>query len=530
MSTPLTTIKVCSGVRLDNSYKHSIYFSSLLDQKAYFETKVAQIFTAYSYCRKNWSIKLHATIAKARTWSYLFFDNPEDLKTYFYFITDVQYINDETVEVFLELDVLQTYFFETRFAPCFVERETPRSDEYYEHTLDEGLDVGHLTVNASSEIEGLEELSVLCMSSVDLNTFDDTLLGHQYGEVYSGVQVYATDETPTKISQVLSKLSEDNKLDAIVSMWVYPKLLISEGGMPENAENTTFKIVGGAMPYEWSDDATISTVEGFVDGYTPRNNKLFSYPYSFIHVSNNNGASADYRYERFTNGKPRFVLYGSALPDGAVKLIPCNYNGEKRNHEEALTLSGYPTCAWTGDTYKIWLAQNQNQHKVAEVSSGISIGAGVAMTIAGVATMNPMLMGGGATMAGGGIMGVASQLAQKEDMKTYPPQAHGVQNASVNAVNGQMNFTVYYKTVSREIAKVIDDYFTVYGYKVHEVKEPSRRNRQRYTYVKTIDCSVFGDFCQEDRAKIASCFNNGVTYWTDGDQIGEYDEFNGFLD
>lgn len=528
MSTPLTTIKVCSGVRLDNSYKHSIYFSSLLDQKAYFETKVAQIFTAYSYCRKNWSIKLHATIAKARTWSYLFFDNPEDLKTYFYFITDVQYINDETVEVFLELDVLQTYFFETRFAPCFVERETPRSDELYEHTIDEGLDVGHLIVNKFEQIDELTDLDVMCMASVDLNDLTDSLDGNDFGKIYSGLRLYRTEASAKSIGKVLAKLSEDNKLDAIVSMWMYPADLIVSTAPGADSNDKTFWEVEDTYSFDWKASPPTD-----INGYTPKNKKLFCFPFNFIHVDNGVGGSADYRFERFqryATDDIKFLVSGSVLPDGAVKLSPKYYNGAGTNHEEGLTLSGFPTCAWTGDTYKIWLAQNQNQHKTQEVGSAVAIGAGIGAIALGVITANPAIIGGGVASVTGGVSSVASHLSQKEDMKTYPPQAHGAQNASVNSANGWMTFTFYYKSVTAERAKIIDDFFTIYGYKVNQIKEPSRHNRGLFTYTKTVDCTVFGDFCQEDRQKIASCFNNGVTYWTNGDLIGEYDELNGFLD
>ena len=36
-----------------------------------------------------------------------------------------------------------------------------------------------------------------------------------------------------------------------------------------------------------------------LDGYAPRNNKLLSYPYNFLYVTNNQGNSAIYRWEFF---------------------------------------------------------------------------------------------------------------------------------------------------------------------------------------------------------------------------------------
>ena len=532
MSTPQTTICICSGVRLDNSYKHSIWFDNLNDQSTYFYGKVVKTFEDYSYCRKNWSIKLHATIAKARSWSYLFFDNPEDLKTYYYFITDVQYINDETVEVFLEMDVIQTYLFEMRLLPSFVERETPRTDEIGENTLDEGLDLGQYTIRYMEDVEDLQDLLVMTMASVDLSMtdFPNTLEGDDFGQVYSGLKIFATDMTHNKIKVALDELSAKNKLDAIVSMWCYPKALVSinnTGGAGSILEpEFVFNEVMSSDSLEVND---LSLPKDLI-GYTPRNKKLLSYPYIFLQASNNMGNTADFRFERFEDSNPKFVIYGSIFPDGAVKLIPCNYNGIDRNHEESLTLSGYPTCAWTGDTYKIWLAQNQNQRNVQGVTNALTMGGGAVMGLAGLATLNPLMIGSGVTMAGHGLTAIAGQIAQREDMKTYPPQSRGSQNASVNAVNGQLTFTFYVKCITEDQARIIDDYFTLYGYKCQQVKTPSIHNRELFTYTKTIGCTVAGEFCNEDKNKISSIFDNGVTFWTNGDLIGEYGETNGFLD
>ena len=538
MSTPQTTIKICPGVRLDNSYRHTIYFDSLQKQEEYFNGKVSWTFTGYSYCRKNWSIKLNATIAKARTWSYLFFDNPEDLKTYYYFITDVKYISEETVELELEMDVIQSYLFEMRLLPSFVERETPRSDELYENTLEEDLETGLYMVN-KREAPDIFDLVTVVLSSVNLNTFENDMSGSTVGEVYSGLKVYATDHKADKIGLTLAGLSAENKLDGIFSIGMYPKRMIQydESKHIVNASaKGVFQEITSPNFYLYQ-----CTVPDTIDGYTPKNKKLLSYPYRYIQATNNMGNVGTYRYERFPPkvwdeddltyyGGVNFDLYGSLLPDGGVVMLPCDYNGLGRNHEESLTIKGYPTCAWTGDTYKIWLAQNQHQQNVQLATSGLTAGAGVVMTIAGAATANPILAGSGATMAGHGLSSIAGQLAQRKDMQTYPPQASGNQSANVFASLGLYGFEILHKSITAERARVIDDFFTMYGYKVQTVKTPSIHNRKLFTYTKTIGCTVSGAFCNEDKNKISAIFDNGVTFWTNGDQIGEYSQTNGFLD
>lgn len=243
------------------------------------------------------------------------------------------------------------------------------------------------------------------------------------------------------------------------------------------------------------------------------------------------GNVADYRFERFTgDDAPTFELYTSISPDGAVTIVPHNYNGLTLCFEEGISLRGFPTCAWTGDTYKIWLAQNQNQQNHQMLTSAGTSLAGAGMMLAGGFTGNPLLLGSGATMASHGMNSMFAQLAQKEDMKTYPPTTHGAQSASPYTANFILTFEIFTKTVTAERAKIIDDFFTMYGYKCQEVKTPSIHNRTLFTYTKTIGCTVAGEFCNEDKNKISSIFDNGVTFWTNGDLIGEYGEDNGFLD
>ena len=131
MSTPQSTIYICSGVRLDNRYEHSIYFTSSTAQQEFFAGKVVKTFSAYSYLRKSWPLQVQATMEEAKTWSYLYFYNGTGQKVYYYFITGVEYKNENTVELSLELDVIQTYMKEIRsgLLPCYVERQHTESDE-----------------------------------------------------------------------------------------------------------------------------------------------------------------------------------------------------------------------------------------------------------------------------------------------------------------------------------------------------------------------------------------------------------------
>ena len=51
-------------------------------------------------------------------------------------------------------------------------------------------------------------------------------------------------------------------------------------------------------------------------------------------------------------------------------------------------------------------------------------------------------------------------------------------------------------------AKIIDKYFSMYGYKINDLKLPNISGRSNWNYVKTIGCNILGDIPQEDMEKI----------------------------
>lgn len=532
MSTPQSTIYICSGVRLDNRYEHSIYFANTTAQQEYFAGKVVKTFPAYSYLRKSWPLQVEATMEQAKTWSYLYFRNGTG-KFYYYFINNVEYKNDNMVELSLELDVIQTYLEDIKngLLPSFIERQHTVSDEPGEYTLDEGLDVGELIEGPWVDLSGIEELAILVLASFNPNYADTTqpvqALAGSYNGVFSGLKLWAVDGAKwADWGDQLDNLAEAGFLDGIVNMWMYPKNLITLGG-----ENT------------WTDDDLCKTVAGYhangvqsptiasrpteLDGYTPDNKKLLCYPYQFLYCSNNAGTSAVYRYERFYDpDNIQFTLYGSLSPDASVMLVPETYNGAGLNFEQAITLGGYPTCAWDSDIYKMWLAQNMNQHDLGYSNAIVQAGAGAVLAVGSAFTGNIPGALGGLAMAYGGANQIDQLLAQRKDMSIQPPQARGNFSTSTNITAGKQTFTFYKKSITKETAKVLDDYFTMYGYKLNRVQTPNIHARPAFTYVKTVGCNMKGNFCTADLTRIQTIFDKGVTFWVNGDRVADYSQTN----
>ncbi len=510
MSTPQTRICICQSLGLSNDYNHTFWFDNVTQQTNFFESKVIKTFVNYTYVRKNWSLKVNASVEDAEKWGYLFFRNTSTGRYYYYFINNVKYISDETVELDLEMDVMQTYLFDYALQPCFVEREHAKIDSIGQNTVEEDVELGQLINAGTSLPESFWNNTVLIMSTVALDKADfPNCYGMTIDGVFSGCNIYRVNTTLGLIN-LLKALNEAGKIDAIVSMWVYPKALVK-------ASNPDSDISQATTSREEADTYVANRPTSH-EGYVPKNNKLFTYPFCYLYSFNSSGNSAIYRFERF-DGAYEFRIYGSLFPDGGVKIVPMNYNGVGLNYDESMVLTGYPTCAWTSDTYKVWLAQNQGQQAVQGLASVGAIGSGVAM----MATGN--IMGGAGAMFAG-ASGIASQLAQRHDMETHPPQSRGSTSSTLNVNSGSMGIYFYAKTLTAERAEIIDEYFTMYGYRTLRVKTPNRNVRESFTYTKTVGCLITGSLCQEDARKIQSIYDHGVTFWQSSVAIGNYSASN----
>lgn len=534
MSIPQSTIYICNNVRLNSRYDHTIYFADQTAQQNYFAGKVVRTFSAYSFIRKTWDLQIGAKMEEADGWSYLYFTNSANGKTYYYFIDNIEYVNDNTVRLKLQIDVLQTYYFEYDLLPCFVERQHTLTDEIGEHTVDESLEVGELTNAREPYAFDIGEMAVLVLATINPNYADTATpiqaLSGKYDNVFSGLKVWAVNadnaEQIANWGSQLERLSEAGFIDGVVNMWMYPQRLVKLGGENTWGDDDLCKTVNGSAYW----DVTLDNWGNPFDGYTPKNNKLFTYPYNFLYASNNAGGSAVYRYERSEyNSQPNWIsfrVHGSISPDAATFLYPTDYNGAEHNYEEGLTLGSFPTCAWDSDTYKMWLAQNQNQQAHANQSALITAGAGAAAAVGSAVTGNIAGAVGGLGVAYSGLKQIQALNAQKADMSIQPPQARGQFSSNINMAMGRQTFTFYFKCLSKENARIVDDFFTMYGYKLNRVQQPRTNARKSFTYVKTIGCHVNSYLCNEDALKIEAIFDKGITFWKNGDRIGQYTDDN----
>lgn len=501
--SPDTTVVLLRDCPLDNTYDHTIYFSNATDQYNYFYSLRKYTLLDQSYTRVNRGyIRVSKKSDDLYDCNYMMFQNKAYGNKWFYaFITSVEYVNNEVCEVRFEIDEMQTWHFDYTLKECFVEREHSATDVIGENLVPENLEQGDYVANGSPRSMSCADFVPTIVMVCTFND-DDALspaVGEEINSVYSGLR-YNIFTSAEKANDFIRRATEANKVDGIIGMFMSPFYNADPSGVP-----LLMKV------------HNVNKAYSTIDGYAPRNKKLFTSPYNVLHVMND-VTSTDYKYELFSTPTCEFIVTGCLAPSVTQVLYPADYAGLDgvATPEYRMSITDYPQCAWTSDVYAAWLAQNTGSlaAKGASAMLGVVVGG-----VASAATGNPMAFVGGASSA---LNSVFQTLGQMHDISTKPPQANGSQSSMIDFAMDAKKFWYVPLSIKREFAEIIDNFFDMFGYATHKVKVPNRNVRPHWTYVKTRTCVVVGGVPSDSMSKIISIYNNGITFWKKGSEVGNY--------
>lgn len=520
---PNGKLRLCN-VPFDSSYQNQILFASVSAQTTYFTGKALHNFDAQktTFMQKDRYIKVDKNADQLYNINYIMYQNSAFSGKWFYgFVTSIEWLSDQSSAIYYTTDVWQTWHFDLTFKPSFVLREHVADDTIGKNTIEEGLELGPYII-AKTKKAGLGPLAIILAINVSIANISEPVTGELYQGVFSGDQyvAYGTENIAI-LKGALTSLAV--KPDAVTSLYMVPrKMLLSNNGSDFTGGPTV------QPSTSLSKDVTIEgpTIPTSLDGYTPKNNKLFTDPYMFCYVHNNSGSGAVYPFEEWTYtttiNTPYFRIFGTIAGNPNFKIAPLQYKGQLTNYDEALSISGFPMCSWNYDSYKAWLAQSGASTAVSTISSMATIGASLAMA--------PATGGMSAGLAISGFTTIASTMARQSELKKQPPHSKGsAMSGSANATMEANDFFIEYKTIKAEYARIIDNYFTMYGYKINQLKELSFKTRSQWNYLQVNDLNVMGDIPVTDLKKIKSVFSNGITFWHNPANIGNYNLTNGVI-
>ena len=563
---PTGVIQLFEGINLDNRYMHTLYFASKSAQTNFFDNLVTSNLsfgnsgnvdpTKQSYSRPNKkSVRLHINAEQVQNVTYMRFNNRSN-KWYYAFVLATNYVNENVTDIFYEIDVMQTWFFqEGHIQPCMVLREHVTDDTFGMNLEPEpiGSDTYDYTLLTCTNAQGGETIeSDFSGSVMVMNTSAIPDTNQMYmGGVVNGTKFITRDPAASVVSIYNAMLAQlgswdknEQKAD-VIDMFMFPKYFA--GSMDDNDQyyNDSPRRL----------DATYNLHHnGQYSNYTPKNNKLFGYPFSFLYVTSFNGSAGEFRWEYFpgdvTDGSNiTWKLNASLNGGGMIEIHPDAYNGQTEAFDSKVVMDNFPKCAYAYDAYQAFVAaggetklyyqanmvekkgmnakrQNFISNAPGAVLQGAAaVGAFVAAetVTGGLATAAAPAFAAAGGTTGMGLKHEAIELEIDEakhkiafafaDHSYEPNMVIGQASPGISVGKGYAGYRFYNCHVRDDEMVRLDNFLSVYGYAVNTVKAPNLTGRPYWNFVQTKDCVITGKMPASSKKAIANIFDGGIFFW-----------------
>lgn len=560
---PSGTIQLMRGVRLDNRYAHTIYFENETDQNTWFTSKVAYTFNNQYYTRHNANtVRLKAACDNIANCTYMRFQNRSGGKWYYAFINYVNYINENVTEIIFEIDVMQTWFFQTghNIRPCYVDREhvsadtfgiyhapdTPRTEEYVYKFIQD-------TANNDYPNGLFHKMAIIYATTEE----PDPAYAYN-NNAFTGCRYHILDDETT--------LSDPNLADDYIAL-IETSLGGSWDKNVQSADMVDFFTFPYAFCHPQIEDnihmVTFNQPSNFTysDGttYTPKNKKLLASPYSFLYATDWKGENAMYLWENFRSQSGiQFTLRGNYMGGGSIVVYPNYYSGMDSAMDAGFLINNFPKRSFNYDAYQAWIAGGgltrlnnkseivglQGIARIAESTgdffgvvkqgANTTLAVEAAMATGGIATPLAVREAAAVTqeLAYSAAKGVNRYAEQKEaqynltyefnDAKYAPNILTGQDSPDIMTSHRLLDVYFFNFFPRKDEAIRIDDFFSTYGYSVKEVKTPTITGRKHWNFLKTKGCVVSGNMPSTSRQAIEDIIDSGIFFWKDGDEIGNF--------
>nr|DAJ90941.1 MAG TPA: Major tail protein [Caudoviricetes sp.] len=535
---PNSDVWICRGVPLDSRSKYTYRPSSKTAQFEAFSAYREYTLNAQSYIRhSNNTIRVALAPDTLLTCNYMMFRNTSFGNKIFYaFITDVEYVNNETSLITYSIDNIQTYFFDVSFNASYIEREHSITDNIGDsitpepvitsgqeviskyQSLAEGLTAGVFTVIVTSHNLLNPVVTDYVFQTATQGNFSGACLAGEYN---------VCNVVPSSLQDFFNVVNNYIRVageNGILGMYLIPRMAYTDDGWDTNHPWLAPNVGINKIPSVYMQVVPKPAVTDKLGGYLPKNNKLYTYPFCFFRLNNSLGSSKDYRYEFFTTDNAVFRLSSSGVtPDQAVYCTPNNYRGFLLDWESSLIYDTYPATSFITSEYNDYIGNNSNRLLAGQLSRIVS-----AVSTFGTAPANPT---GAITSLTGNVMAGMSEYATLKDLQAHTSTIGGTASGYFNLLFAQNFFIGYRVTVNATVAKQYDDFFTMYGYTVNALKVPQFAQSQRrksYNYCKTRNACIrslgatslgIPDTALKD---IQSALDGGLCLWETLANVGNF--------
>lgn len=539
---PHGKIKLYRFVPLDESYQNTLHFPDRAAQLAYFgcnnqspsgysqaDCKVS--FSGQSFTRNERQyVRIEGNACNYYDCNYMAFQNEAYGEMWFFaFIHTVEYINSYCTEISFELDVMQSFMWNYELRECYVVREHSLTDLVGDSLTPENVPDFPMRYAENKRSGWFNKNYFVLVTSFDMAHVSDWRRYPTYSindGMPTGAQLTFIDSDDVQtIVDTMQLIANNGAMDGVVTAFLFPKALC-----------------GSALTFGLDSSYSIENGDD-LNGYSPANNKLFTYPFTSIIVDTGNVQQV-YKQELFKKVSNNlfavtFTVQGvlSAIPQVIVKPLDYDIPEDEifpyTDSSKIIVMENFPIVHLTGDNYANWWGQNgfaiagSMAVDVAKIVGGISL----------TGASEGLDRGKGVKWAVEGAGDIMGQTANVLTNMHTPPTSLQSSNGYGLYATGNRDIYVRVLMPTGEGARIVDDYFTMWGYNCSKIKVPNIRNyntcRPHFNYIKCREMSFHWElFTSEGKGtsvpqrymnKIMSIYQNGVTFWKNPEEVGRYE-------
>ena len=237
MAIPSGDIYLLNNVPLTVDYDNTIDFKDVMQQYTYFVSLRKDILRDYSYIRKEREyIVAGLPISYLDDVNYITFQSAQGERTYYAFVTNKVYVNENTTYIYFQIDVLQTYMFDYEWRASYIEqshvdRWTSDQKPIYSKT-DEGLYYGEeYNVETAFALRQSANVRWLMVSATDFAAIIGEGTSNEHSHFSPVASPYAVLLVPVVIGEAANN----------VTVYVNDQLITNYAGlMLDMISNTAF--------------------------------------------------------------------------------------------------------------------------------------------------------------------------------------------------------------------------------------------------------------------------------------------------
>lgn len=506
---PDTDIYLLANVECDKSYDNVKYFATKNAQHTYMSSKIVKSFTKQSYGRVNkGTFRLFCKADDVYQCNYLMFQNTAFGNKWFYaFINSIEYVSNNTCEVRFTIDLFQTWFLDCTVGQCFVEREHVTDDSIGAHTLNEDVPTGEMITAIEEQLTEFSKEYVygveICISDTQLSGIDNQPTWFDkpvLGGVFQGSKI-GTTENSNDLLTFLNNVILAGYQSTIIQVFTIPKILA-----PSSSSAVAQKVVKlPDLPTKFGD-------------YTPVNNRLYSSPFVDYIVYSPTGDKMVLHPELFITPTYRIVVFsGNQSTTPQIMCNPSYYKNIRGiDKTEGYTINYGIKGSFLYDAYQAEIAS----YGVGQIGGNILKWTPRLLSSAGSAAQSISPVIGAETLTYGNVSsalsGVGSIVGTIGDVlkETHDTsELSGASGGSVLWSQQILDTFVQVRQVREEYARIADNYFSMFGYKVCKLKVPNIATRPSWNFVKCSTVAIMGAIPADAEELIMSVLKKGVTFW-----------------